>query len=136
MHNCRTNKKTALFVCLRSLLAILQILQLIRWCSWRVLSSFTVFSTLQNSVHSLCTRPKWMNTFWRVGHILDASKMTLNYNSIFSRRVENVQDASPKYATIFQCYFGRIMQIFDAFRTRHLNSATRQKCNYNPNVLP
>ena len=77
-----------------------------------------------------------MNTFWRVGHILDTSKMTLNYSSIFSRRVENVQDALPKYATIFQCNFGRIMQILDAFWTRHLNSATRQKCNYDPNVLP
>ena len=33
---------------------------------------------------------------------------------IFPRRVENVPDASPKYATIFQCYFGRVMQICDA----------------------
>ena len=46
-------------------------------------------------------------------HIFDESKMTLNYTSIFPRRVENVQDASLKYATTFQCYFGRLMQIFD-----------------------
>ena len=41
---------------------------------------------------------------------------TLNYSSIFARRVEDVQDASPKYATIFQCYFGRAMQIFSALK--------------------
>ena len=32
--------------------------------------------------------------------------MTLNYSSTFPQRVENVQGASQKYATIFQCYFG------------------------------
>ena len=40
--------------------------------------------------------------------------MTLNYSSIFSRRVENVQDASPKYATIFQCYFEHDMTNLNA----------------------
>ena len=45
---------------------------------------------------------------------IDASKMTLNYSSILPRRFENVQDASSKYATIFQCNFGGVMQIFDA----------------------
>ena len=77
-------------------------------------------------------------------------KMTLKYSSIFPRRVENVQDASPKYSTIFQCYFGRVMQIFDQskmtlmtkiplnstiFWTRHLNLATRRvtsaTCQFN-----
>ena len=73
--------------------------------------------------------------------------MTLNYSSIFPRRVENVQDASPKYATMFQCYFECVMQnfrlvkndIYDLsariiknslnstiFWMRHLNSATRR----------
>ena len=36
------------------------------------------------------------------------------YSSIFLRSVEDVQDASPKYATIFRCYFGRVMQVSDA----------------------
>ena len=78
----------------------------------------------------------------RVQNVYDA----LNYSSIFPRRIVNVQDASPISATIFQCYFGRVMQVFDAskwhydpfariiknplkstiFWTRHLNSATRR----------
>ena len=53
--------------------------------------------------------------FLTVVHIFDASKVTLNYNSsIFRQRVKNVKNASPKYATIFQCYIGCGMQIFDA----------------------
>ena len=47
-------------------------------------------------------------------HIFGGSKMTIDYSSIFGRRVENVHDASSKYATMFQCYFGHVMQIFDA----------------------
>ena len=50
-------------------------------------------------------------------HIFDVSKMTLNYSSIFPRRVENVHGASPKCATIIiQCYFRRVMQIFDELK--------------------
>ena len=47
-------------------------------------------------------------------HIFGGSKMTIDYSSIFGRRVKNVHDASSKYATMFQCYFGHVMQIFDA----------------------
>ena len=102
--------------------------------------------------------------FWPVVHIFDAPKMTLNYSSIFPQRVANVQNASLKYATIFQCYIwtrhanfwlvenniydpsARIIKnplnstIFWTrhlnYATRQLNSATRQKCNYDPNGLP
>ena len=44
--------------------------------------------------------------------IFDASKMTLDYSSMFRRCVTNVRNASSKYATIFQCYFGCVMHIF------------------------
>ena len=40
--------------------------------------------------------------------------MTLKYSSIFRRRFKNVHDTSSKYAMIFQCYFRRIVQIFDS----------------------
>ena len=63
-------------------------------------------------------------------------RRVLNYSSIFPRRVENVPDASPKYATIFQCYFEDDFGINDwkplvNSATRSLNSATRQILHWN-----
>ena len=87
---------------------------LIRWCSCVFSQASLYFWRFQKMfVHSRRVLNE-RTLFWRVVHICDASKMTLNYSRIFARRVENVQDASPKYATIFQCYFGRVMEIFDA----------------------
>ena len=66
--------------------------------------------------------------------IFDASCTfsTLNYSSIFPRRVENVQDASPKYATIFLFDFGIFWTRLLNLATRQLDSATRQNSIMTP----
>ena len=69
---------------------------------------FEASKIYENIFNTLTLLLKRSIHFRRVVHIFDTSKKTLNYSSIFPRRVENVQDASLKYATIFQCYFGRV----------------------------
>ena len=75
--------------------------------------------------------------FRRVVHISDASRKTLNYSSIFPRRVENVPDASPKYATIFQCYFENYIYDPSARIIKNLlNSTVFWKGHLNPTTRP
>ena len=73
---------------------------------------FYAYPWLEKNIMYNVQNWKYHFYFWRVVHIFDASKKTLNYSSIYPRRVENVQDTSPKY--IFKCYFGPVMQICDA----------------------
>ena len=96
---------------------------------WRVLyiydASWKYATIIQRVVYILSSKfPTIFQCYFRrVVHISDASRKTLNYSSIFPRRVENVPDASPKYATIFQWFW-----------TRHANLRRVENYIYDPSA--